>query len=453
LQHTWSLAVEFQFYWVWPVLLLLFLPIIGEVGIYWLALLCGSLSATALFFVTSSSHAYFGTDTHSLGLFVGAALAASRFSLKNQFQPRRRSTRLAVGLIGILSVAGLIALFHFVGERIDGLYRAGLLLADVSSAVLIIVSTYSPGFTQRLLAIKPLSWMGERSYSIYVWHWPVFQATRPGIDVTLQGVPNFLFRLAVTMIIAEFSYRFVEMPVRRGALGRAFHTSRNWGAIRLSLLSTVAVGCLAVLVFGETQLVEGAIRANADSLKTFGTVADIPKLPTPEMPDARTQPASSTDLPAILLGDSVLLGVSPAIKQQLNVVKVDAVIGRQAKELRTLVDGMTQTDQLQPVVILNIGNNGTVEEPTLRGILDDLKSCQRVVIVNAHVPRRWQDDNDALLARIVPTYPNAVLADWRAAAEGHPEYFRPDGVHANGHGMKAYADTVLAALRSPKPPQ
>ncbi len=356
--------------------------------------------------------------------------------------------------MGIFAIAGLTALFHFVGETIDGRYRAGLLMADISSAVLIVVSTYSAGVIQKLLAVKPLSWIGERSYSIYVWHWPIFQATRPGIDVTLEGVPNFLFRIAITLVIAELSYRYIETPVRRGALGRAFHAARRWGSVRFGMLSAVAAGCFLCLVFAETQLVKGAIRANGTSSETFGAVVDIPRLPPPDMPDARTQAAAideaSTNLPTVLLGDSVLLGVSPAIKEQLNVVQVDAVIGRQAKELRKLVDDMTQANQLQPVVILNIGNNGTVEEPTLRAILEDLKGCRRVVIVNAHVPRRWQDDNDALLARIVPTYPNAVLADWHAAADGHPEYFRPDGVHANSHGMRAYADTVLLALRTPK---
>jgi len=104
--------------------------------------------------------------------------------------------------------------------------------------------------------------------------------------------------------------------------------------------------------------------------------------------------------------------------------------------------------ELQPTTILDLGNNGTVDEATLRGILLALSTCQRVIVVNARVPRRWQDDNDALMARVVPTYQNAVLADWRSASAGHTEYFGPDGVHPGAVGARAYTSVVLSAIES-----
>ncbi len=105
--------------------------------------------------------------------------------------------------------------------------------------------------------------------------------------------------------------------------------------------------------------------------------------------------------------------------------------------------------ELQPTTILDLGKNGTVDEATLRGILLTLSTCQRVIVVNARVPRRWQLDNDALMARVVPTYQNAVLADWRSASAAHTEYFGPDGVHPGAVvGARAYTSVVLSAIES-----
>jgi hypothetical protein len=141
-----------------------------------------------------------------------------------------------------------------------------------------------------------------------------------------------------------------------------------------------------------------------------------------------------------------MLGVSQSIARQVNVIRVDAVVGRQATAVRDRVESLAEAGMLAPTMIVNLGNNGTVDEPTLRAILHMLRTCQRVLIINTRVPRPWQDDDNALMARVVPGYPNAVLADWHELSAGHPEYLGADGVHPNALGARAYANLVVSAL-------
>lgn len=428
-QHTWSLAVEFQYYWIWPLLLAFVLPLFGEIGICAIALACAGLSTCTLFLVTSTSHAYFGTDTHSLGLFLGAALAAGTSYLSSRNSSPVSLPALVTDTLGAMSIAGLIFLFYSVGERTDTRYRVGLCLSGLSTVILIIAATSSNRLIERFLSAKPLRWMGERSYSIYVWHWPVFQATRPGIDLSLEGTPDFLLRTVLTLGIAEASYRYIETPVRQGA----------W-----KLRTFLAAGVLAAAVVGAAGLYETSTAPEPVQPMPIKT---IPAKETAVLPAHDSIP----DLPTLLVGDSVLLSVSPYVKRTLNVIGVDATIGRQALEVRQRIEDLEAGGQLPATVILDLGNNGVVDERTLRAILEALKTCKHVVVINARVPRPWQDANNALMARIVPTYPNAVIADWHAASEGHREYFTPDGIHAKPRGAQAYADTIVAALHTRKP--
>lgn len=477
-QHTWSLAVEFQFYLVWPVAIAYLLPRIGKVGICGLALIFATLSAACLLLAGSGSHAYFGTDTRSVGLFIGSAAAAAARARNSFSKSGSAVNRFAGDCLGLAAIAGLIALFHFVGEDTGANFRAGVLLCGVGALLLIYASSQRDAVIGKLLGAKPLRWIGERSYSIYVWHWPVFQAIRPGIDVRLQALPALLLRIVVTAALAEVSYRYIEVPFRRGALGRFLRQGSGWNRNRLRVAGAIAVGLLVTAVFAETRLYRNAMRTNDISAELVGAENEAPKTSSAHRevvsgklartvsaglgPKIKEPGKNSVDLiaenaavefpaPTLLLGDSVLRGAGAAIKQHVNVVKVDAVVGRQATELLARVESMARSGELEPTVVLDLGNNGTVDEPTLRAILGALRTCELVVVVNARVPRRWQDDNDALMSRIVPLFSNAVLADWRGASDGHPEFFGPDGVHTGVKGARAYADVVTAALQSKKP--
>ena len=332
------------------------------------------------------------------------------------------------------------------------LYLIGFPVVGVLTVVLIALATQPVLGIGRILTLAPLRWIGERSYGMYLWHWPIFQATRPDVDLALGIGPDLVLRLSLTALVAEISYRYVEMPIRRGSLGRAAAHVRAWRPAKLRWAAGSAAIALAALASMEAMLANRAVSAYAASLQplTLPVAGDV-KHGKRNIAFARTgaravmaHPAAHE--PAMLVGDSVMLGVKNFIARQVNVVDVNAEVGRQAITTLAVIRSLALHGNLQPTVIVDLGNNGTVEEATLRGILSTLKHCKYVVIVNARVPRPWQDNNDALMARIVPTYPNAALADWYGASAHRPDYFAADGVHPTVSGAQAYAHAIVAAL-------
>lgn len=442
LQHTWSLGVEAQFYFFWPIVMLM----LGLTGLRRAAIACFVLSTAALFMLSSGnpSRAYFGTDAHSLGLFAGAALAA--IGTQWRWKPR------LADILGGLSLAGLFALFHFAGDSANWLQIA-LPTAAVLSVLVITAAAVSGSILGKLLSLNAVRWIGQRSYSMYLWHWPVFQATRPQIDTSLEGAANLLVRLALTTLLADLSYRYIETPARHGAF--AINWKGQW--VRYATVAGALLIALAQVTFVWNAYAGYTDETALQLVRDLGERAKPAMLPVARPRVAKSQQARPSllvpdhlkdEAPATLLGDSVLLAASNAIAQHVNVVNLDAEVGRQANHIRERALAMAKEGKLSPTVILDLGNNGTVEEPTLRSILESLKACERVVVINARVPRPWQDDNNALLARVVPTYPNAVVADWFSESAGHSEYFAADGVHPHAAGAKAYASAVLSALLS-----
>ncbi|MEL0250178.1 MAG: acyltransferase, partial [Actinomycetota bacterium] len=256
LKHLWSLSVEEQFYLIWPAFALLLMRSGGRPLVRRLALVL-AIASTVWMAVLSirngypvdadPSRAYFGTDSHSMGLLVGAALAT-------MWRPGRLSTQVPRGAqliitgIGVASLAAVIGFYLFVGEFTPWLYRGGFLALAFFTTALIAAVTHPASFLGPALGTGVLRYIGRRSYGIYLWHWPIFMVTRPGIDVQWSEPVTFVVRIALTLVIAELSYRLVEMPIRRGVLGRAWSAVRSGGAIGLRAIGTlIATGIVTVV--------------------------------------------------------------------------------------------------------------------------------------------------------------------------------------------------------------
>ena len=226
LQHLWSLAVEEQFYLLWPLLFSAGMRYLRAAGflLATLATVVGSVALMALLYQPGAdpSRIYYGTDTRAAGLLVGAALAMI-------WTPGRApaATSRDVGLVldgaAVLAIGGLIAAYSSLHEQHPLLYRGGFFLVALCTATVIMAVTHPRArLVQGVLAWQPFRWIGLRSYGIYLWHWPIFMVTRPYLDVPLEGWPLLVLRLAIVVGLAALSYRYVELPVRHGAIQRAW---------------------------------------------------------------------------------------------------------------------------------------------------------------------------------------------------------------------------------------
>ena len=250
--HLWSLAVEEQFYLIWPLLLWGLLTLVGK-RITFAFIIAGIIGSTILRWVlyepfTDPLRVYYGTDTRASALLIGAALAflwrpweSDRQGIKNP----KTITKLSALVVGGVCLGGLIwANMHYTlfYPRIDNLFRGGMLITSVLTALVIAVSVTPKSILGKALGIQPMRWIGKRSYGLYLWHWPVFQLTRPRVDVEIDGWELFLIRMAVTLLLVEVSYQIVERPIRE----RRFRASLNFTISKRSIQMALGRGILVV---------------------------------------------------------------------------------------------------------------------------------------------------------------------------------------------------------------
>jgi peptidoglycan/LPS O-acetylase OafA/YrhL len=319
-QHLWSLAIEEQFYLVWPIVFVALLrashgrraPVIGVI------LTCAAASAAWMSILygpyADPSRVYFGTDTHATGLLLGAAFAIV-------WRPDRLSTRTGTGapvvldLVGLAAIAGLGVFFFDVRYFDSFLYHGGFVaLGLLTLAVLAVAVHPASRIVRCALGGRPLRWIGVRSYGLYLWHWPIYLVTRARIDVPLHGSQLLALRLGLTTIAACLSYRYVEQPIRSGSLGRRTGPTATNDAWREdpfrphARLGVAAVIVIALFALGaaHVRLPDPRSRALGSTLSRSGK-APIISLPTSDPSQATASPTTNVPRPrrVVIVGDSV----------------------------------------------------------------------------------------------------------------------------------------------------
>jgi peptidoglycan/LPS O-acetylase OafA/YrhL len=522
--HLWSLGVEEQFYLVWPLILAPALLLLRRwtAALIFVGAAASCLLMAALYQPTvDPSRVYYGTDTHASGLLIGALLSFFWSPRPRSGRPRRRLGASLNWLMGsldhflLLDGLALVALavlgyaFVALNESQSILYRGGFTVVAVVTALCVVaVSHPRARLVARVLELTPIRWLGRRSYSIYLWHWPVIVFTRPQIDVHMAGYPLLLLRIVLTLVFAELSFRLVEEPVRRGALVRLWRYCRDASRLRqwrrLAAPAATGVALAGVLVgigiaaaqarvpapppYLAVTSVDTIVRSTAvspgksqaalpapsetpspatGSIQAATVVAADPAATavtsaladagggTPtlsgssgvQIPDPPETPISAGTV--IAIGDSVMLGAVPQLAAAIDGIQVNATVSRQVSTGIALLQELRGQGVIGEVMIIGLGSNGTFTNGQFDQIMSILADVPKVIFVNVKVPRSWEQSNDSVIDEGVPRYPNARLVDWYDASASHPEFFQADEYHLRADGATAYASLIAAAITAP----
>jgi peptidoglycan/LPS O-acetylase OafA/YrhL len=495
LKHLWSLAIEEQFYLFWPPLLVLGLRKLGRPRML-IAMAAVVVLSSLLCAITASysiEHAYYATYTRLGGLLLGAMLAFGFAPYRIRGVPGR-GVRFALDLAGAFGLFVLFASFGlfqrfgingftFPTSTSDNLatFRYGLLLVDLATLLVILAAVHPSSDVGTMLGWKPLRWIGIRSYGIYLWHYPIFCFTRPRLDFTwffhLSGWPVWVLRLVLTFGAAALSYRYVEEPIRHGALSRYYeHLRAAHGEhhARLARRAVVIAGSLTLIAVmlgaglanASPQIaaipgIDEAAHTNDNGAKPDANVVASLVGPTTTPKDgkpAATRPGQTTTttppkppLHALAIGDSVMLGAKSALQRTIPGIAVDASVSRQFWQATLVLSYYKSRGLEPPSVIVHSGTNGRVTDAMFDQLMQMAGPGHQVYFLTARVPRSWEAEVNKALHDGAKRWKNAHVLEWRDYSGCHDNWFVRDGYHLSDAGQMAYANLVSLGLQGRAP--
>jgi peptidoglycan/LPS O-acetylase OafA/YrhL len=452
--HIWSLAIEEQFYLIWPLLMILGLPFIKRKRFRVLAVLAGVIiSAWLMAFLyipgKDPSRVYYGTDTRAFSLLLGAILAFVWPSQRlSKTLPRHASFVLEI--VGISGFLLIITLFVITSQFDPFHYQGGMLLLSILTILVVAALAHPASKLAKWLSVKPLQWMGMRSYGIYLWHYPIIILTTPIVNTDGLNLWRITLQIFFTLILSEISYRFIEVPIRAGKLkmlltglkGRPVNQKRMVLASCAALLASfVAIG--VVFATKTTIVVTHQEALTIEAFNEIDFIDEPAKVPEPEEDITLPEPTEKT---ITVIGDSILHDVAPYFKNHYPEATIDYRVGRQMSEVPEVIKLLEDSGQLGEYVFIQLGTNGPFVESDLINMIKGLGN-KKVYLVNCRVPRAWETNVNQTLEEVVKSVPHTVIIDWYSASEGHPEYFANDGVHLTKIGGETYANLLVELIK------
>ncbi len=486
--HYWSLAVEEQFYIVWP---LLFSAALLAGAWVWreipwiftglLALLSVGMMAAAYIPGEDPTRVYYGTDTHAFGLLLGAIIALAFTS--NSVNPTAdswpdRNGSALVGFSGFLALLGLIACFFFLRDDLSFTYRGGIFLANLLVALLlsVVILEYSP--LVAFFTVPPLRWLGLRSFSLYLWHWPIYilltqvftqapsQDARQvlGLELTAWHLSAWqvgIISVVLTAAASELTYRFIENPFRRrgyrATLGNILQPviilvgSLHKKALRafvvcLLAIVTVVITALSLITSPSQTPIEAQFQALQEAQAQAQAAAAKAEQAKRDRIGKRALP-SGGQITAV--GDSVLLASFEALNKRYPGIYVDGAVSRHWNMLPPIIADLKDQGLLDQFVVLGFGTNGhTVDYgPSLDDIVAQLGPDRIIVMVSPYGAREVMPQAREEINQAAQKYPNVFVADWCHAISGHRELLADGDVHPNAEGAELYVNAIADAFQ------
>ena len=499
LDHLWSLAIEEQFYLIWPLILwLLILRLNGRRARVTATLILAAMSALAMALEYSPgdpSLVYYGTDTHASALLIGAAVALALPLATVASLPAAQVRRLdAAGVVGLVLLAW--AAGHFSGND-QAVYPAGLILAAVGAAGLVAAAA-GTGVIAAMTSLLPLRWVGIRSYGIYLWHWPVIALAGAITGPGPTSAWLWLIEAGVTIGLACASWQFVETPILRDGF---LATCSRWrvqvdeglrpvGARRRVVPMVVAATALAavgVAGYGiarppgpaaptgllrqvaEGQRISAASQATAQPTAEAAPQATAPASLTPVVGPSASSASSASPAPAsacpsgaarlpkvsgrqvTAIGDSVMVASAAALDAALPGIYINAQVGRAMVGGLAVIQDLAARGELRHYLVVGLGTNGPVSATQIRQLRRLIGPNRDLILINTFGPMPWESSANGVLDAAARHTAHVSLADWHAAISGHTGLLWPDGIHPQPSGARVYARVVVAAIQAGLP--
>ncbi len=455
-RHLWSLSVEEQFYLLWPLVFAAGMSLLGRKRLI-VGVVAGALGSVALAWIlfhpgADASRVYYGTDTHAVGLLAGVALALawSPWGLRRG-TPGRWSGPL-LDAAGVVALGYIVLSFLHVHDYDLALYHGGYLLLAVFTALLLAVLAHPAARLGGLIARPPMIWLGLRSYSFYLWHWPVLALTRPGIDVSLPRGILIPLQLVAVLALADLSYRFVELPFRGKAKLPAL--PEDWlrfgrPALFVAVPAVVLlVGWSGIVGSGDQHLQPDVAAASTAEFARV-TVKESGRLHPVSRRGGGGTPAAPARPPRIVaLGDSVMIGAKEQLAAHLGRgFSMNAKVGRQVDEVIALARQLKAGGHHPDDLIVQIGDNGPLYSEEMDALRTATSEAGHVFLINDHAPVSWGGESNDHLAQAAKEWPRTSLIDWSAAAKSH-DGLTWDGIHLTPQGAGVYARLIAAAVHA-----
>ncbi|MBS4192472.1 acetyltransferase [Bacillus sp. FJAT-49705] len=499
LKNLWSLSIEEQFYLIWPIVLAVGLYVFkkrSRVSIF--VLICALCSALLMGILyqpgTDPSRVYYGTDTRSFELLIGCCLALV-WPMKRLTSKKLTSKHSnTLNITSMIAFSILILCIFFVDEYQVFLYRGGMLLICINTAILLACVCHPASFLGKLLSWKPLRWIGSRSYGIYLWHYPIIVLGTPVHDIGNPVLWRISLQLVITLIIAELSYRYIEMPIRKHGFRTFFRQHFtinfiNWkrftfvrgiSTLLISLILLVFTAGITGVVKGEEKLESmksyptqvkinheeqssSSKSSNKNSSEKKESIAEeIPPVQEEEKAvppkneknnetseqeknDTSVQPDHQSYTGILAIGDSVLIDSASSLQKMYPNITIDAKVGRQVSQAVDLVPSYIDFNHPDKAVIIMLGTNGYFTNNQIDTLLGAFSNAH-IYLVNTRVPRSWESKVNTVFSKKAQENDNITLVDWYSAAIGHPEYFAADGVHLQPKGINTLTNLINQAI-------
>ena len=504
LTHFWSLAIEEQFYLIWPPLMFAMVSMhVSKPNTRRVVLGLAAVSAVAMMVLynpaADPSRVYYGTDTRVFSLLLGAWMAfipdrdlapvrlAHRLGLdrlaarhgKNAedkqdakadnaaeaapAQPsalvRFWSSPASIDVLGVVGLIGLAAMVALTNGYTAFQYRGGTLLCSILTLMVIAACVQPQGMVARALSAEPLVWIGKRSYSIYLWHYPLLLLMNPVANINDTPWWQYILQVLLVIAVAECSYRFIETPFRKGAFGRTVSefrdgttTPASW--VRAHIPACAACAVVLVVALGGLIFVPDTSALSGEGAEVLNKEAKNAKPQDQKAADDTDKdddgfPDGAYDL--LMIGDSVSLRAVDAFDGVFPHSHIDAEKGRQFDVGRETFEGYIQQNLAGKIVVFALGTNGLVTDAQIDAIMADAGDQRIVVFVNTRSPQPWVGATNQAIANAATRYKNVRVIDWFGYSANRNDLFDGDGTHLSNAGVTEYLKLIHDAVKKDLP--